>query len=256
MKKQLAVVALVCAAADAQEFDIVVYGGSPGGIAAALAAARAGRSVALAEYHHHFGGMAASGLGKSLAMALARALRHLRPLFPPEIAGLVVLLVGIATGIVGVRTAFGPTAEGLASQGQELAIALGTLALMVALNVWGSERLRMFCVLIGMAAGYVAAAALGYIRLMTHRAVLITPLDPRRAIDHVRSWLDRPNVRILDPGERHLEILGTLLAATGVATRASRGRNRARRSFTCRLCGQSRCSLANAHGYPPLAGNG
>ena len=73
MKKQLAVVALVCAAADAQEFDIVVYGGSPGGIAAALAAARAGRSVALAEYHHHFGGMAASGLGKSDIRELSRA---------------------------------------------------------------------------------------------------------------------------------------------------------------------------------------
>jgi toxin-antitoxin system PIN domain toxin len=65
--------------------------------------------------------------------------------------------------------------------------------------------------------GLAWVAALGYIRLMTHRAVLITPLEPRRAIDHVRSWLDRPNVRILDPGERHLEILGELLAATGVA---------------------------------------
>lgn len=47
------------------EFDVVVYGGTPGGIASALAAARMGRSVALVEYHDHFGGMATSGLGKS-----------------------------------------------------------------------------------------------------------------------------------------------------------------------------------------------
>ncbi len=49
----------------AAEFDVVVYGGTPGGIASALSAARLGRSVALVEYHEHVGGMAASGLGKS-----------------------------------------------------------------------------------------------------------------------------------------------------------------------------------------------
>jgi len=65
MRNTLAVLILACTAVSGQDFDVVVYGGTPGGIAAALAAARAGRSVALAEYHHHFGGMAASGLGKS-----------------------------------------------------------------------------------------------------------------------------------------------------------------------------------------------
>jgi len=46
-------------------FDVVVVGGTPGGLAAALAAARLGRRVALVEYHPHLGGMSASGLGKS-----------------------------------------------------------------------------------------------------------------------------------------------------------------------------------------------
>ena len=45
--------------------DVVVVGGTPGGIAAAVAAVRMGRTVALVEYHDHLGGMAASGLGKS-----------------------------------------------------------------------------------------------------------------------------------------------------------------------------------------------
>ena len=48
-----------------KDYEIAVCGGTPGGIAAALAAARKGRSVALIEYHSHLGGMSASGLGKS-----------------------------------------------------------------------------------------------------------------------------------------------------------------------------------------------
>ena len=46
-------------------FDCVVVGGTPSGIAAAVTAARLGRSVVLVEYHPTLGGMSASGLGKS-----------------------------------------------------------------------------------------------------------------------------------------------------------------------------------------------
>lgn len=45
--------------------DIVIIGGTPGGIAAAIAAARLGRSVTLVESQTHLGGMSTSGLGKS-----------------------------------------------------------------------------------------------------------------------------------------------------------------------------------------------
>lgn len=45
--------------------DVFVYRATPGGIAAAIAAARHGRRVVLCEYHNHVGGMTTSGLGKS-----------------------------------------------------------------------------------------------------------------------------------------------------------------------------------------------
>ena len=45
--------------------NVVVLGATPGGIAAAVTAARLGHSVLLVEYRRHIGGMAASGLGKS-----------------------------------------------------------------------------------------------------------------------------------------------------------------------------------------------
>ncbi len=50
---------------DGLHFDIVVVGGTPSGIAAAISAARLGCSVALTEYQSHLGAMAASGLGKT-----------------------------------------------------------------------------------------------------------------------------------------------------------------------------------------------
>jgi uncharacterized protein len=60
------------------------------------------------------------------------------------------------------------------------------------------------------------AVSCGFVRLMTHRAVLARPLDPVLAVRHVRSWLERPNVELLDPGPRHLEILERLLGELGV----------------------------------------
>ena len=49
-------------AAEADSFDVVVYGGVPCGIAAAIAAAREGASVLLIEPTKHVGGLNTSGL--------------------------------------------------------------------------------------------------------------------------------------------------------------------------------------------------
>ncbi len=67
------------------------------------------------------------------------------------------------------------------------------------------------------AVGLPWAVSLGFLRLMTHPAVLVRPLEAQRAVAHVRSWLDRPNVEVLDPGPRHLEVLDRLLGEVGVA---------------------------------------
>jgi len=51
------------------------------------------------------------------------------------------------------------------------------------------------------------AVSLGYLRIMTSRAVLQRPLQINSALRHVRLWLEQPNVHVLQPGPRHLEIL-------------------------------------------------
>ncbi len=58
---------------------------------------------------------------------------------------------------------------------------------------------------------------LGYVRLMTNRAVLVDPFRLDEALGHLRSWLQRPQVEILQPGPRHLDLLTHLTQKAGTA---------------------------------------
>ncbi len=65
------------------------------------------------------------------------------------------------------------------------------------------------------------AVMLGYVRLMTSRSVVVDPFSPAEAIGHLRSWLARPQVMVLEPGSRHLDLLDELMRdgrATGQHT--------------------------------------
>ena len=62
-----------------------------------------------------------------------------------------------------------------------------------------------------------APVLFGFLRLITNRRVLDRPLDVESALAHVESWLERPNVRFLLPGPRHLELAFGLLHALGTA---------------------------------------
>lgn len=97
--------------------------------------------------------------------AFSRVLKRLRVLFPAEVTGLIVAMVGITV----IKLA-GANFLGLAHTGEEagtglraadIAVAVFTLAVMVGLNVWSKGKVRLFCILIGMALGYGAAATLG-----------------------------------------------------------------------------------------------
>jgi len=56
-----------------------------------------------------------------------------------------------------------------------------------------------------------------FIRIATNARVFFRPLSATEAHTAVASWLKQPNVAVVEPGERHLEILGDLLGS-GQAT--------------------------------------
>lgn len=60
--------------------------------------------------------------------------------------------------------------------------------------------------------GLAWVAMLGFVRIMSNRRVLARPMPPDEAVGHCRAWLAVPNVSIVLPGPRHLDILGSLLA--------------------------------------------
>ncbi|MBS0339081.1 MAG: purine/pyrimidine permease [Proteobacteria bacterium] len=103
-----------------------------------------------------FGMTVAAGAAEVL---LSRAMKHMRSLLPPEISGLVVLLIGVATGIVGLRSIFG--AAGAQGDLQDLGIGFATVLVMLVLNIWSRGMLRLLSVLIGMVAGYTMAVLTG-----------------------------------------------------------------------------------------------
>src|SRR5258705_12094889 len=99
--------------------------------------------------------------GGLLEMALAPLLHRLRAIFPSEISGLVIFMIGVSAGLAGLRSVFNPQAAPLS--GMEWAVAGITLGTMIAFNIWGKGAARMCCALIGFVVGYAVAAAVGLI---------------------------------------------------------------------------------------------
>jgi NCS2 family nucleobase:cation symporter-2 len=88
---------------------------------------------------------------------LARLLPRLRALLPPETAGVVAFLVGLAVSLTAVRTLARTPEPGA------IATMLATLAVAVGFSVWGKGMLRWTCVLSALVVGTLVAATLGLV---------------------------------------------------------------------------------------------
>jgi NCS2 family nucleobase:cation symporter-2 len=119
-------------------------------------------------------------------IVLSRVWSRLRAFIPPETAGMVVFLIGLIIGLAALKVMLGEGHDGEVS-GEDALIAGASLATMIALNIWNKGTLRLFCILIGMAAGYVVSGLTGHITAESIHEVLSLPLFAAPSIDHL-SW--------------------------------------------------------------------
>ncbi len=127
-----------------------------------------------------------TAFGGLIEMALSRVLRPLRPYFPVEISGFVVVMIGMAVGSLGLRSLLGAGMSEPVGLAHLVVVAI-TFGTMVGLNVWTRGAARLFCGLIGMAVGYLAAAAAGILTAADLTIVREAPLVHVPGVAHI-GW--------------------------------------------------------------------
>jgi xanthine permease XanP len=105
-----------------------------------------------------FGSLIAAGLFEAL---LSRVMHRLRVLFPPEVTGLVVSMVGIELIALAAPRFLDFTGPGSSRNSLAIAVSLLTLAAMIGPTLWSEGTLRLYPVLLGLVVGYLSAYALG-----------------------------------------------------------------------------------------------
>jgi NCS2 family nucleobase:cation symporter-2 len=131
-------------------------------------------------------------------MVFARFIHRLAFLFPTEVTGLVVFMVALSLVPVGTSKFLHIDYSGEPIQNLSLGVAAITLMAMIGLNVWGSAKLRLYGVLIGLAVGYILSMATGILPMSAFADVARVP------------WIGLPH---LDGGMFAIDFRWTLLPA-------------------------------------------
>lgn len=124
-------------------------------------AGRLSIQVALAAQYGLGAVMGATLVAGLLTLAFARLVPRLRPVFPPEVIGVVLVMMGLSLVAGGVSRSVGMAGPSHAPALPEMAAASATLAAMVALAIWGSPAWRRVAMLGGILAGTAIAWASG-----------------------------------------------------------------------------------------------
>lgn len=140
----------------------------PSFLAASILAAKTGGLSLL------FGMTAVSGFFEAL---FSRVVNRLRFLFPAEVTGLIVAMVGITVIRLAATYFLGMGGTDTAMEPRELLVSFSTLGLIIGLNIWGKGNFRLFSVLIGMTGGYIISFLAGVLTM-----------------DHINEMLDKPLV--------------------------------------------------------------
>jgi NCS2 family nucleobase:cation symporter-2 len=154
----------------------------PGYLAASIVA---GKTLGLAAV---FGFTTLAGLYEAI---ISRVLPRLRRLFPPEVTGLVVAMVGIELISLGCPRFFGYTGVNNPMNARAALVGLITLSAMLVPSVWGKGKIRLYSVLLGLAAGFASALIFGVLTRPQLRNSLSAPLFGLPHREHV-AWFFVP----------------------------------------------------------------
>lgn len=106
----------------------------------------------------------------------SRVVHKLKKLFPTEVTGLVVLMVGISLIPLGASKFVGVEYAGGVINIKTVVVASLTLFTMVGISLWSKGKLRLYSVLIGFAVGYVASYFAGSFSPVDIQNLLNSPL--------------------------------------------------------------------------------
>jgi xanthine permease XanP len=98
------------------------------------------------------------------AMLMSRVVYRLRFLFPPEVTGLMVAMSGLQLVALGCPRFLGYSSPTSVADPRALLVGVITLLAMIVPTIWNLGKLHLFPMLLGVAAGYAAAFALGELR--------------------------------------------------------------------------------------------
>ena len=121
---------------------------------------------------------------------LSRFMKRLQKLFPPEVTGLVVAMVGLDLVSIGCPRFMGYTPNSQHLDVRAILIALFTLAAMVVPTLLTKSKLRLYPVLLGLFLGYLTAILTRTLTSTQMRQVLDVPLIgfPRLPAGHHFSF--------------------------------------------------------------------
>ena len=142
-------------------------------------------------------------LSAPVEILLSYFLRHLRHIVTPAVGGTVILLIVISFMPVTIREWMGESGSMHFGSIQNLSVGLITLGVMLGINVLGTKTLKIWCPIIALGSGYVAAWAFGILEFhQMHEA-------PWFGLPH-GSW---PGIA-LDLGWEHLPIFSAFVVVT------------------------------------------
>lgn len=117
-----------------------------------------------------------TALNGAFTAVLSRFLRFLRILFPPDVTGLIVSIVGIQLVAIGCPKLLGRSPSHPEASTQAALLGFITLIAMIAPTVWSRGRLKLFPILSGLVVGHIAALLMGILTLADLRAPWSQPL--------------------------------------------------------------------------------